>query len=89
MIQKRYAKKQAEDRRRKQKYANSNNVYREAIQELQYIKSRRMLPKNEKLKQGKKVFLKASLILHPNKGGKEELFKNLSSYYNNFEKIKN
>ena len=48
-----------------------------------------MLPKNEKLKQGKRVFLKASLILHPNKGGKEELFKNLSSYYNNFKKIKN
>ena len=81
------AKKQAEAQRRKQKYANSNNVYKEAIQKLQNIKSSRMLPKKEKLKQGRKVFIKASLILHPNKGGKEELFKNLSSYYNNFEKM--
>ena len=82
------AKRQAEeDQRRKQKYANSNNVYKEAIQKLQIIKSSRMLPKKEKLKQGRKVFIKASLTLHPNKGGKEELFKNLSSYYNNFEKM--
>ena len=81
------AKKQAEAQRRKQKYTNSNNVYKEAIQKLQNIKSSRMLPKKEKLKQGRKVFIKASLILHPNKGGKEELFKNLSSYYNNFEKM--
>ena len=81
------AKKQAEAQRRKQKYTNSNNVYKEAIQKLQNIKSSTMLPKKEKLKQGRKVFIKASLILHPNKGGKEELFKNLSSYYNNFEKM--
>ena len=81
------AKKQAEAQRRKQKYANSNNVYKEAIQKLQNIKSSRMLLNKEKLKQGRKVFRKASLILHPNKGGKEELFKNLSSYYNNFEKM--
>jgi len=81
------AKIKAEAQRRKQKYTNSNNVYKEAIQKLQNIKSSRMLPKKEKLKQGRKVFIKASLILHPNKGGKEELFKNLSSYYNNFEKM--
>jgi len=42
---------------------------------------------NEKLKQGRKVFRKAALILHPNKGGKEELFKNLSNYYNKFQKM--
>ena len=81
------AKIKAEAQRRKQKYTNSNNVYKEAIQKLQNIKSSRMLSKKEKLKQGRKVFIKASLILHPNKGGKEELFKNLSSYYNNFEKM--
>ena len=81
------AKIKAEAQRRKQKYTNSNNVYKKAIQKLQNIKSSRMLPKKEKLKQGRKVFIKASLILHPNKGGKEELFKNLSSYYNNFEKM--
>lgn len=85
------AKKQAEDRRRKQKYDNSNNVYKKAIQELQYIKSRRtdengkLFTKNNKLKQGKKVFLKTVLKLHPNKGGKEELFKKFTNYYNNFE----
>ena len=78
------AKKQAEDRRRKQKYDNSNNVYKKAIQELQYIKSRRT-DENGKLKQGKKVFLKTVLKLHPNKGGKEELFKKFTNYYNNFE----
>ena len=81
------AKRQAEeDQRRKQKYANSNNVYNKAIQKLEYIKSSNML-QNEKLKQGRKVFRKAALILHPNKGGKEELFKNLSNYYNKFQKM--
>ena len=82
------AKRQAEeDQRRKQKYANSNNVYNEAIQKLEYIKSNRILPKKEKLKQGRKVFIKASLTLHPNKGGKGELFQKLSSYHNNFQKM--
>jgi len=80
------AKKEAEARRRKQKYANSNNVYKKAIQELQYIKSSIMLPKN-KLSRGKKVFRETVLKLHPNKGGKEELFKKFSNYYNNFQNM--
>ena len=80
------AKKQAEAQRRKQKYANSNNVYKEAIRKLEYIKSNR-ISRNQKLTEGKKVFRKTVLILHPNKGGKEELFKKFSNYYNNFEKM--
>jgi len=46
-----------------------------------------MLTKNQKLTQGKIVFRETVLILHPNKGGKEELFKKFSNYYNNFKKM--
>jgi len=80
------AKIKAEAQRRRQKYTNFNNVYKEAIQELQNIKSSGKTP-DRKLKESKKVFRETVLILHPNKGGKEELFKKFSNYYNNFKKM--
>tara|TARA_Y100000361_G_C11096184_1_gene309191 strand:- start:51 stop:761 length:711 start_codon:yes stop_codon:yes gene_type:complete len=52
--------------------------------DLNKIKNSNMT-KEQKLKEGKKVYKKAALKLHPNKGGKKEDFQEFSNFYSKFK----
>ena len=73
------AKKAAENARKKKEAAE--NIKKN----LNALSKRTNITKNIRLNEGKKIYRKGSMILHPNKGGTTEAFQILSGAYNQFK----
>ena len=73
------AKKAAENARKKKEAAE--NIKKN----LNALSKKTNITKNIKLAQGRKIYLKGTMNLHPNKGGTKEAFQILSGAYNKFK----
>ena len=73
------AKKAAEKARKKKEAAE--NIKKNLIA----LSKRTNITKKIRLAQGRKIYLKGSVNLHPNKGGTKEAFQILSGAYNKFK----
>jgi len=79
-------KKAAEKAAANAKKANLMNAAKNIKKNLNALSKRTNITKEKRLAQGRKIFRRASLTLHPNKSGNKEAFQILSGAYNNFEK---
>ena len=79
-------KKAAENARKAAEKARKKKEAAENIKKtLNALSKRTNITKNIRLNEGKKIYRKGSMILHPNKGGTTEAFQILSGAYNQFK----
>lgn len=71
------------------KKAQANALIQNVQNKLVALSRRQNINKREMAKQGKKIYLKATPKLHPNKGGTDEDFKRLGELYNKFKNFVN
>jgi hypothetical protein len=80
------ARKAAENAKKAAEKARKNKEAAKNIKKnLNALSKRTNITKNIKLNEGKKIYRKGTLKLHPNKGGTKEAFQILSGAYNNFK----
>ena len=80
------AKKAAENAKKAAEKARKKKEAAENIKKnLNALSKRTNITKNIRLNEGKKIYHKGTLKLHPNKGGTTEAFQILSGAYNNFK----